>query len=284
MATSFLLRMGRSRAGAGRRPMSMRRPLVSVAFGVLFGTACVGLYPEISTPLKRPPAGAELEPPPPPDMLYIAFKRAEIPRLTRDGRRWDELGMGAPDSFATVSLDGRELFRTTIDTDSYHPIWPHSPQENYVVPRDAELRIELWEQNSVVDRPICTRDIRHPHEEAQLDPIVIECEGGAEIELELAPARADLGLGLSYELRSRSAFITRTLNRSPAERAGLRRGDELLRVMGRSVRAMDERELRTAINANAARGVKLTVKTPGSAERTVELKEGPIYRLAERKL
>jgi C-terminal processing protease CtpA/Prc len=64
---------------------------------------------------------------------------------------------------------------------------------------------------------------------------------------------------------------------SPAARAKLERGDQIVSLMGEPVKTMDEKRVRSLINANASTGLKLTVRGKGGATRDVELRDGPIY-------
>jgi hypothetical protein len=58
------------------------------------------VFPEVSAPLRKPPAEYVLAPPPPADLYYIRLLGADIPTRTRDGRQWDSGGGAAPDPFA----------------------------------------------------------------------------------------------------------------------------------------------------------------------------------------
>jgi hypothetical protein len=244
---------------------------------------CTAFYPEISTPLKPIPPGEELDPPPPKDILYIAVTGASIPKLTRDGRRWDDVGNGAPDALAVVFIGDEELLRTPVQSNTFNPTWPRAVRQNYKVPVGSSLRVELWEENPIVNHPICTKELKSPQEPESMGEIELSCLTGGSIKLLIEPAKARFGLGLYYELRANSVAVTRTLPLSPAERAGLRRGDEILSIAGKPVKGLSEAQIRTAINVNSPRGVKLRVKT-SSGQKDVELKDGPIYSLKDPEL
>ncbi|MFO0570799.1 MAG: PDZ domain-containing protein [Polyangiaceae bacterium] len=91
------------------------------------------------------------------------------------------------------------------------------------------------------------------------------------------PAHARIGLGMRYELRTQSVFITRVVIDSPAARAGLRGGEEIVRIQSKDVKGMDEADARSLINANAPTGVSFTVKKADGSTLDVSLREGPIY-------
>jgi hypothetical protein len=252
------------------------------ALVVLLGSGCAAVYPQVQTPVRPMPAGRELNPPPPAELLFIGFKGAEIPRRTRDGRAWDELGSGKPDPFAKVFIGNRELFRTETQSDTFAPTWPLTPTRNYQVAVGALMRVELWNDNAVNNQPICVRIVDDLREAAgDSGEISLECEGGGRIQMVVRPGRPKFGLGFSYELRAEGSAVSSVQELSPAERAGLRVGDELVEVMGKRVRGLSPAELRSTVNANAPQGLKLLVRGPekGAPEREIQLEEGPIYSL-----
>lgn len=241
---------------------------------------CAAVYPEVKTRVVPAPPNAELDPAPPAGLLYIAFDSVTVPRTTRDGRQWDSVGNPAPDPIGKVFVDNSELFRTQVEANVYHATWPNAPRRNYDIPEGAILRVEVWDANPLHDQPICIREVKRVHqvarEEGRLD---LTCDGGARIQMELRPARPKFGVGFHYELRSKGSAITRVLELSPAARAGLAPGDELISVMGSPVSQMTAGELKSAINANLRRGIELTVRSKSGEVRSLTLHEGPIYSL-----
>jgi hypothetical protein len=268
---------------SGRSPWSPFSWIALVASTSLhLGTACAAVYPEVSTPVKPVPAGRELVPPPPTDVLYIAIVQVEIPNRTRDGRHWDGAVGGLPDPYAKVFLNDKELFHTPTQSDTLKPVWPDAPKTNYDVPKNAVLSIELWDDNPVHSVPICAQEFRDLHTAAVEDgELVATCDGGARIRIDLKPAQAKFGLGFYYELRAESVAITRVMPLSPASRAGLKGGEEIVQVMARPVKRMTSAELRSLINAHAPQGLKMRVRS-GIDERELEIKEGPIYIKGEK--
>jgi hypothetical protein len=187
-----------------------------------------------------------------------------------------------PDPYAKVFLDKQELFTTEVESDTLRPTWPTAPKRNYAVGEDSELTIELWDDNSTYPSAICTKTFRGLREEAlENGELKTTCDGGASVRLELRAAEAKFGLGFYYELRSEEVGITRVFPLSPAGRAGLKAGQQVLAVMGRPVQRLNSSELRSLINANAAGGVKLLV-LGNDGEKHVTLKEGPVYIKGEK--
>jgi hypothetical protein len=261
--------------------VSMRFSYTQVLF-LLGSLGCGAVFPEVSSPLRAPPPGYKLEPPPPADFYYVEFAGADIPLHTRDGRRWDEVGNAAPDPYAKLLVNDKEVILTPVHADTLRPTWPDQERANYRIPANANVRVELWDSNPLYSHPICTEkvprlDRREFSDEEEY--LSIECDNGGRVRLVVKPARGKFGLGLYYELRTGDAYVTRVIPQSPAGRSGLRPGDQILRAQGQDVAKMESGKLQSLINANASVGVQLTLKGEDGRVREVTLKDGAVYPL-----
>lgn len=255
----------------------MMKSLLALFFGVV---GCGAVYPQLGTPVRRPPAHVTLTPPPPDDVLFLKFGGAVIPARTRDGRSWDTVGGALPDAFAKLFVDGKVILETPVESDTLSPTWPNQVTANYRVRSGALVKVELWDRNPLNNHPICVAEVKDLHAEASDgDSLNVNCSGGAEIKLLVQPARGKLGIGLFYELRREEVVVTRVLKESPAARAGLARDDQFLKIQGKLVKAMADGEAQSLINANAATGVSLLVRKADNTEQEITLKEGAIYPL-----
>jgi hypothetical protein len=249
--------------------------LLIVALGLL---GCGAVYPQLETPVRTPPGQVKLTPPPPDELLFLKFAGAVIPTRTRDGRNWDSVGGSLPDAFAKLLVDGKVILETPVQSNSLTPTWPEQVKANYHVRKGAAIRVELWDSNPINNHPICVSDMSDLHADVSTEaPVVISCNSGAELKLAVEPAHGRLGIGLFYELRREDVAVTRVLRESPAARAGLVRGDQLLKIQGKPVKTMDDGEAQSLINANAATGVTLLVRKLDKSEVELTLKEGAIY-------
>lgn len=253
-------------------------------WGLALWTACGAVYPELSTPVRA--AGSrKLEPPPPEDLVYLKFAGAQIPNRTRDGQQWDSVGGAAPDPFAKILIDGRDLVVTPVQANTLHPTWPDQRVGNYRIPRNVPVRVELWDSNAINNHPICVESIGNLLSEvSQEQTLELRCDSGATIELVVQPAHAKFGLGLYYELGNDEIRVTRVVSESPAARAKLKRGDQLLRIQGHDVKGMDQQTARSLINANASTGVALTIKRSDGSQEELTLKDGPMYPAIDEEL
>lgn len=246
-----------------------------LALGLL---GCGAVYPQLETPVRSPPPQIVLTPPPPEDLLFLKFAGAVIPARTRDGRKWDSVGGSLPDAFAKLIVDGKVILETPVQSNSLTPTWPDQRRANYHVRAGAPARVELWDSNPINNHPICVSELPDLHSEVSTeDPMQVSCSSGAELKLLVQPAHGRLGIGLFYELRREEVAVTRVLSESPAARAGLSRGDQLLKIQGKEVKTMGDGEAQSLINANAVTGVSLLVRKVDKSEVELTLKEGAIY-------
>lgn len=243
----------------------------------LSSVGCAAVYPELSAPLRPPPAGKELSPPPPDDLLFLGFKQARIPSTTRDGRKWDKLGGAAPDPYAILFLNDKELFRTPVQANTISPTWPNQKKANYRIPNGSRLRVEVWDSNPVNNHPICVKKLSSLKEDAYQGEVSFDCESGASVTLRVEPAHAKIGLGFYYELRTERIFISRVIGESPAGRLGVEKGDEILEIQDKPVKSFEEGDAQSLVNANAQTGVKLKLRKPSGDQKSVTVINGPIY-------
>ncbi len=245
-----------------------------VSLSVLPG--CPALYPEFGTRTRQVTAGVPLDPPPPEDLRWLRVLSAQVPERTRDGRTWQTNGKFA-DPYAKVLINGREIFKTPVESNTLKPTWPDGPHGNVKIGFGDKLRVELWDANALYDKPIGVEEIRVTQDHLIQRELRIELDGGADMVLAFEPAHAMMGAGLWYELRTDSCFVTRLVERSPAERAGILAGDQILKIRARDVKVMSADEIRSLFNAIPLGGLELLVKHPDGSTAQVNLKEGPIY-------
>lgn len=237
---------------------------------------CAAVYPEMGTRTRPIPAGQPLDPAPPAGLRWLRFVSGRVPERTRDGRAWG--ASGKPSAYAKLLVNGKELFRTPPQAGTFEPTWPDGPRGNFKIGPSDKLRLEIWDSAAINDKPINVRDVGSPSEQHELEKqIRVTFDDGSEIVLAYEPAHAVSGLGLWFELRTESCFITRRLDGSPAERAGIQPNDEVLKIGGRDVSKMSPDEIKSAFNAVPLEGLTLTVKHAGSSVTELTVKEGPIY-------
>ncbi|HEY6723751.1 MAG TPA: hypothetical protein VI197_06950, partial [Polyangiaceae bacterium] len=159
---------------------------------------CGAVYPEVTTPVRSVPPGKQVEPEPPGNLLYIVFDKVTIPRQTRDGRKWDAVGGAAPDPFAKLLVNGKEIIKTPTESNTMHPTWPTQVRANYRIDAGDKVVVEVWDSNPIHNDPICVISVDSIHDKASDVASELLCNSGARVQLRIETAHAKVGLGLSY--------------------------------------------------------------------------------------
>jgi PDZ domain/C2 domain len=241
--------------------------------------ACSAVYPELQAPF-RAPRGNEAEPPPA-GLKWLAFKGATVPAQTRDGRKWGgDLGRAAPDPYAILYVNGKPLLKTPTHPNTLQPTWPDGPAGNFHIEPTDRFRVELWDSNPINDHPIGIKEFKELSEdEERRGEVDLECDSGARVRLAIEPAHARLGLGFYYELRIGAIVVTRVYKESPAGRAGMKPGDEIMMLGDKRVADMKKGEAQSVINTPHLEGMPARLRHANGQEVTVTLKEGAIFPL-----
>ncbi|MBN1606065.1 MAG: PDZ domain-containing protein [Polyangiaceae bacterium] len=247
-----------------------------VALALTAVASCGAVYPELRTSVRDVDEGDVVGGTAPRQMAYIEFERARVPPRAPDGRPWSEAGDELPDPVARLIVDGRTLIETPVEEDTLTPTWPNQRRANYRLRPRSRATVQLLAHGTMNDRLICAKNVGDLRAEAELGRVELVCDNGARIWLLVQPARPKFGLGLFYELRINQVFVSLIVEDSPAGRAGLRVGDEIIALDGKWVRSMDEAQVRSMFNAGAANGLRITVRT-AAGPREVVVKEGPVY-------
>jgi hypothetical protein len=258
----------------------MIRLRTATALLALALAGCPAVYPELGTRTRPVTAGRILDPPPPAELRWIKVLSATLPAHARDGRPWQPNGKAS--AYARLLVNGVELIKTNVESDTLTPTWAGSPHGNYRIAPGDRFRVELWESDSINDKPVGARDLGMAGDLQVLDGrLHVEMEEGiassSTLDIAFEPAHAVTGLGLWYELRTTGCTVTRLLEQGPADRAGLKAGDELIRIGDREAKVMTPDEIKSAFNAIPMEGLKIQVRHSAGAVEELLLKDGPIY-------
>ena len=243
---------------------------------------CAIIYPEVQTGTRLAKDGQALDPPPPDDLYYLYIEGASIPPKTPGGLEWEG---GAPDPFAKLIVNDVDLLRTPTQSHSREPSWPDQKRGNYRIVAGSRIFVEVWDDNPVTNKPICRAAVREIQNMRGGGVSEIWCDSGARVQLHVEPAKGLIGLGLYYESRGTEGVrVTRVVANSPAARAGLSGGDQILRINGKDVKTLDPNQVRSAINEKAQTGLELDVWYQNGKRHLVTIKEGALYPLPEDEL
>jgi len=196
----------------------------------------------------------------PRDLWSMRVIGATIPDRQRSGLPWDD--RGKPDPWVRIYRDGKLVWESSVVRDARAPVWNATLPRNVWLPRTAELAFELWDDDGALGAdPIGVLEHRGlpPSVVADQDAR-LELEGGAVLVFRISAPRPHRGVGIrSYEVRGDALVVDEVLDASPARRAGLRRGDRIVAIDGRSVEALGEARAVDALGRMAGRGGRLTI-------------------------
>lgn len=245
------------------------------ALALIVATSCA--YPRRTTSLM-PVRGEYDTGNVPPDLWQFTVVSASIPPRQRSGLPWDdESGNGArPDAYVRIYRGDELVWESPVREDQTDPRWNQSLEKNLWVPRDRELRLELWDRDSALSSdPIgIYRNQGLPDAASPDVETSVVLEGGATLIIRASGPRPHHGVGIrEFEVRGDSIHVGDVIDRSPAARAGIRDGDSIVAIGGVAVEDMDEARAVTSLSQAGRRGATLTIERDGATE-TVELDRG----------
>ncbi len=218
----------------------------------------------------------------PSDLRWIAFRSAMIPSETRDGRKWGgDLGHAAPDPYAILYLNGKQLLKTPVQIGTLTPTWPDGPAGNFRIKKHDRFRVELWDSKAFNDHPIGMKEVGSFEDAVELTgEAEIECDSDARVTLAVEPAHARVGLGFYYELRIGEVYVTRVYEESPAGRAGIKPGDQILAIDAKPIAGMKSSEVQSILNTPHYDGMAVRTRHRADGQEvSVRLKDGAIFPL-----
>ncbi|MDI1482950.1 PDZ domain-containing protein [Polyangium sp. y55x31] len=251
--------------------------LATLLAAAAFQVGCVALYPEIGTNIRKITAEQALDPPPPDDLRWIRVVSGTIKDTMRDGRSWKQAIGKLPDPYAKLYINDQEVLRTNPKSETLEPSWDDAPRGNFQVSSADKMRVEIWDANTVTDKPIGVKEFRPTEDLVLGDRIRLDVPGAGEVVLAYERAHAMFGLGLWFELRTDTCFLTRMIGGSPAERAGAQPGDEVVQINGKEVTKMSSNAVRSAFNSIPSDGLPVVLRHADGTTASVTLREGPIY-------
>jgi PDZ domain/C2 domain len=266
--------------------MSVATPLrgclaVAIVGLATFTSGCVkNQDAPLATKLSPSPKGVNLTPEPPADLYWIRVASAKVPLRDTGGQLWDELG-AFPDPYVILKVNGKPVIESPPVENTLKPTWT-GPGGNYVIEPGDKVEIELKDADTLHDLQMGRATLDTPGQaDVDLGRIEIDTGNRGKVVLEIQAAHALLGLGFDYTHYDGRAAVNEVWQHSPAGRGGLERGDKIVQVAGRDVKAMKAREIRSAINSIGGKPVDFVVKHGSGNTETVKLQVGPIYPLVD---
>lgn len=231
-----------------------------------------------ATVLEPPAAGLTLDPPPPDHVFWIAIESAVIPARTKGDQLWDDVG-GWPDPVVTIEVDGKTIMTTAAAEDTIEPSW-QSPRGNVEIGDASVVVVSVADADALGSLPIGSATGSAPSPTDLSDGrMVFDIGRRGKVILKVARAHGLLGLGFDYDVVAGRTLVRDVLRHSPAGRAGLAIGDELVQVGDRKLSGLKSREIRSAINALGTKPARVTVRHTAGTTESFDIGVGPAYPL-----
>ena len=246
--------------------------------GLLFATASGCAYPRKTASLSSVPPAEAANVNAPGSLTRLRFVSAEIPLTARGGLPWDDEGSAA-DPFIRVYGGGELIFESEPVRDQLRPTFD-VVTEILLLPATQDLEIELWDDDPGVPEPIGTWNGRGlPRTALPGADSRLNLEGGAQLLFRLEPAVVLRGTGVEeYEVQKNALVILSMIELSPAGRAGVRVGDRVTKIDGKTIGELGSDAAAGALSMASSRRSSLTVVHTDGSEETVELDGGYTWR------
>jgi hypothetical protein len=229
-----------------------------------------------ATRLAPAPKGVKLSPPPPADFYWIRARAATIPSRTMGGKLWDEVG-GWPDPLVAIYINDREVLRSPTVANELKPVW-NDPGGNFTIGGKSVIRVELLDADTVRNKPMGSASHGPPsRDDLTQGHMRFEVFKRAEVVIEVAPAHALFGLGFDYGVFATGVLVHEIYQHSPAGRGGMRAGDAIVSIAGKSTEGMKKGQVKSLFNAVPSKGIEVIVRHKAGTTETMLLLEGPIY-------
>lgn len=214
----------------------------------------------------------------PADLWSLVVASAVVPSESRGALAWDGEG-GLPDPFLRIYRDDVLVFESPTVNDTLTPEWNVPLPRNFYAPSQASYRFELWDRDDVGADPIgIYRNRGLPENLLPGADARVLMDSGAQLALRLEPPVAHRGVGIRlYEMRGDVLVVLEVETHSPAGRAGIVSGDEILEIGGRGVSSLGEQRAAGAISMAADRSESIRVRNARGEVREVALDAGLIW-------
>jgi hypothetical protein len=246
---------------------------LTIAAALALCTASGCAYPRHTTPLNT---ASDLKLPSeqiPGGMYTFQLISATAPETKISGLPWDDDGSG-PDLFVRLYVNERMVYESAVIENSTKPEWNRVLPHNVIIPRDSDFRIELWDYDTAVSAdPIGRVEHRGLPPTAMPGALArLQLDSATMLVISVNPPRPHRGVGLTVEVRPDLLKVLKVEPFSPAARAGIRSGDQIVGIGSERVKDLDEGAKMSELSLAAGRKAKLSVLDPqGKNERDAQL-------------
>jgi hypothetical protein len=244
-----------------------------LAGGLSFAGAFGCAYPRHTTPLNAAPGIKVPSEQTPGGMYAFRLISAVAPQTKISGLGWDDDGTG-PDLFARIYVDERKVWESPVIENDPTPTWNRVLPRNVIIPRNSDFRLELWDYDTAVSSdPIGRIEHRGLPTTAIPDAMArLQLDAGTMVVIMVSAPQPHRGVGLAVEVREDALKVLSVEPFSPAARAGVKKGDQIVGIASARVADMEEGAKISELSLAAGRHAKLAITDAnGKNEREVQL-------------
>lgn len=258
--------------------MSLRTGLRTGFVIALLAAASACAYRHHTTPLTTVPNPPKTSHEWPAGVIGLRLQQAEARQVKLSGLPWDDDGT-LPDPFVRLFVNGRMVWESEVVRDSDTPVWNVGLPANVVLPKDALLRIELWDW----DTPISADPMGSVERRGLLNALPgtesrFVLGTGAVVTLMVTAPEPRRGVGVSVELQPDALKVLKVEPYSPAARAGIKVGDRIVALGHAQVSELSEDKAASELSLAVDRQHTLTVTDKaGGDRRELKLDQGYVW-------
>lgn len=168
-------------------------------------------------------------------------------------------------SVIVIIVVGRGLAAAGDDPSMDYSTWRNKPRERFSDPERAFQQVKAILLKEYIDQNLTEEDLYRAAVAGMLsgaggrkwDKLMYPTEY-AEIKGDLRGEFVGIGIEIKFDEDSGMTTVLATVPGAPAERAGLQRGDKILKIDGKSFKGQNVRDVANAIRGRAGSAVTLT--------------------------
>ena len=255
------------------------RPSFRTGFAIallLSANACA--YRHHVTPLQTVPNPPRTSQEWPSGVYGLRLQQAEARQVKLSGLTWDDDGT-LPDVFLRIFIEGRKVWQSEVITNDDTPVWNVGLPANVVIPKDAHLRIELWDW----DTPLSADPMGHTERRGLPNALPgtesrFVLNTSAVVTLMVTAPEPRRGVGLSVELQPDALKVLSVEPYSPAARAGIKVGDRITSIGHAPVAELSTDKAASELSLAVDRQHELGLtNADGGNARAVKLDQGYVW-------
>jgi hypothetical protein len=214
----------------------------------------------------------------PRDLWQLRLVSAEIPPKRAGSLAWDDDDSG-PDPFVRVYRKGVLVFEGKAARDTTEPKWNEVLPKNIWLPRGEELRFEVWDQDNLQSDPVgIWTNIGLPATALPDADARLSLTNDSSLVFRVERPLPHRGVGVSiYEARGDSMVVLELIEHSPATRAGIKVGDRIVEIGGKSVEELGPSGSASALSMASQQKKQLVVEDSAGKRREVSLDAGYVW-------